>query len=787
MGDINVLPYDQDGFLYEKPKEPEVGLSHLRPPTPPGFRPSHSLAPALAKLVERVTKNYTARTLRLFTYTRLPRNHLRILVIRPGQMDDQLQLDIHSASLDTAPQYQALSYEWGPGPDSFSIILRDYTKSLRDIADRKKRLQFAMFRTVGTKHFLRANVFYALLHLRHPKDPVKIWVDTICINQLDDEEKAEQIAQMADIYNRAYNVNIWLGESNDGSDEAMEFIAQLGDMRQLRNILHDNSSLKKWIELIHLMRYRWFSRRWIIQELVLARTAYVHCGNQVVHWNDFSDAISILTSELDAIKRIMESERTQEPLEFAPRLLSVVEALGARKLSFVKANLLQKGPEGQILERHSSLEYLVSTLISFDSSDPRDTVYGLLSIAREMPLAPIRPNLKKSLLDVYVEFVEYCIHSSDSLDILCRHWAPKHTVIEIKRRDDITQKIKTTQVDTVLPSWISTVDKSEFGTPDKVFRGRIHANSLVGAQRVYYASGTGRLKSFQLGRRTTPLTVENDLLSEEFSGLLTVRGFVLGRINELSPRITGNLPQEVLEMGGWIDSHQDESRTVDDVPDKLWKTLIANRDENNKLPDSYFRKACLYCLQHAEVNGDVDMTKILNDPNIFHKFIITFLKRVEEVSTERKAFLSGSEDQYFGLCPKNAQRKDLVCIIHGCSVPVILRRVAQRPVLGQKKVQPAPTQPSPTTHEASQGTKRRQRDSDPGQTPQIRDGAATGQRAKRQRTDPDPDPDPGYPSPRGDTKQLVCYKLIGECYVHGKMEGEAMDIPGRRDQDFTLV
>jgi hypothetical protein len=69
----------------------------------------------------------------------------------------------------------------------------------------------------------------------------------------------------------------------------------------------------------------------------------------------------------------------------------------------------------------------VSTLVSFEVSDPRDTVFALLAIARDNPLHELKPSQKKGLLDVYSEFIKHCVQTSKSLDMMCRHWAPSRT------------------------------------------------------------------------------------------------------------------------------------------------------------------------------------------------------------------------------------------------------------------------------------------------------------------------------------------------------------------------
>ncbi|KAG8418914.1 hypothetical protein J3459_011894 [Metarhizium acridum] len=73
---------------------------------------------------------------------------------------------------------------------------------------------------------IRNNLFRALLRLRRTDTPIALWVDVMCINQGDMNEKTDQLRRMVDIYRSAENVCIWLGEADSAgnSDLAMEFI-----------------------------------------------------------------------------------------------------------------------------------------------------------------------------------------------------------------------------------------------------------------------------------------------------------------------------------------------------------------------------------------------------------------------------------------------------------------------------------------------------------------------------------------------------------------------------------
>jgi hypothetical protein len=151
--------------------------------------------------------------------------------------------------------------------------------------------------------------------------------------------------------------------------------------------------------------------------------------------------------------------------------------------------------------------------LTFDATDPRDIIYAVLSIAKDVtthsnasnktpPHSPDGPSppvadYKKSLIEVCKDLVAYCVYTSDSLDIICRHWAP----VPKKRHLSVIEKIRAENAPAKeqLPSWISPVSRSPFGGPEDVLNGRANGDMLVGSpnQRNYNASrGTTPLVEF---------------------------------------------------------------------------------------------------------------------------------------------------------------------------------------------------------------------------------------------------------------------------------------------------
>jgi len=519
------------------------------------------------------------------------------------------------------------------------------------------------------------------------------------MNQNNTLEKTSQIARMANIYNNASEVWVWLGGASERSPLGMTFVTELVQFENLHELLvkTDSDTLNKWDALEEVMRSGWFSRRWVIQELAVSRRASVWCGHDRVHWDDFADAVSIFKLHKQEIAKV----KRQGKFKHA-KLLAILEAFGAYVLVKEKTDILKQDREGRILERKRTLEELVSSFTAFDAGDPRDIIYAVTSIARspigESAAGQITADYDKSLLDVYVSFVQYAIKQSASLDIICRHWAPaRTTLVKEARKASTWALVDTLFVKNRLPSWMKKLDESPFGIPDEIFGGRKYGDNFATLSARYNASGTLAASEqyapiFGLRTRNNDITDEKigTVLSERYDGTMKVRGLVLGQIYQLSSRmIPGHVLHEVLTMGGW-ESLLDGDHTVEEVPDKLWRTLVANRGPAGQPADISYRRSCLYAIQRRSSGGDIDLNAIINEDTT-PTIVVQYLERVRDVVWNRKAFLAATSsgettEDLFGLCSQKAKKGDHVCILYGCSVPVILRKRPLRPTLGQSLI-----------------------------------------------------------------------------------------------------
>jgi len=206
-----------------------------------------------------------------FKYTALNEGEIRIIELQPGDDIPNIQGSLKVASIgsSTPKQYSALSYCWGPDSQPRRTISLD-----------------------DQWFEVRQSLLGALQQLRSRDECARLWIDAICINQEDEEEKKSQLPLMSSIYSKAETVEIWLGTGEDNGELGLRSLAS-GELEAI-------ATPRIVGAVIHLLQRPWFSRTWVIQELVLAGEgqAFVNCGNARVSWDALSLGIAEISSTL---------------------------------------------------------------------------------------------------------------------------------------------------------------------------------------------------------------------------------------------------------------------------------------------------------------------------------------------------------------------------------------------------------------------------------------------------------------------------------------------------------
>jgi hypothetical protein len=381
-----------------------------------------------------------------FEYLPLPSAHqIRLISIHPGSFDDALNCTLIHSDLDNAKisGFEALSYCWGD-PTIQKPINMEYNE---------KTSELGVSETVES----------IMRHLRRNDGRArKIWIDVICVNQSNYEERAQQVALMTDVYSMADVVNVWLNPSTHitalaflvirdiynyrrrlcpggaactcpGTAHTMveeEFQAlddnftslhgQMDEITQfhlrrepyhaqeaLRNIMQSHYTL-----ISELLRNPWFRRVWVLQEVINSQLAILNCSEGSIPWKELIEITDYQfhhVAHLEPLYRLpqiwMHLGRLRNPSVFPP---------GRTPNGEVKVETAQEEP--------GILDVILEAL-ELDATDPRDKIFALLSFGRETN-APrrlpelIRPDYTKSVDRVFTDFTRWWINEYKSLRIL---------------------------------------------------------------------------------------------------------------------------------------------------------------------------------------------------------------------------------------------------------------------------------------------------------------------------------------------------------------------------------
>ncbi|KAJ0426764.1 heterokaryon incompatibility protein-domain-containing protein [Aspergillus carlsbadensis] len=270
-----------------------------------------------------------------FVHAPLPGNehHIRLLRFEGTWPSDPLRFSLIKSKLSSCPAYNALSYEWGSAaPD----------KPIR----------------INNRNFLiRANLHEFLTSLARSKyRDTLFFADAICINQEDIPERNAQVQQMSALYRGAQTVLVWLGagsfDSNMIFDMCEDAVAVIESI--------DFGTVGGWA-LSRIWQRTYWTRLWIIQELLLARDVIIFCGSRSMSWSTFErlPTKDHAGGEISYVGQRMGSD-SPDGRHFRRLLKELAERKQARK------------------DETNDLLELVRRFSDSRCSDVRDRVYGLL-------------------------------------------------------------------------------------------------------------------------------------------------------------------------------------------------------------------------------------------------------------------------------------------------------------------------------------------------------------------------------------------------------------------------
>jgi hypothetical protein len=305
---------------------------------------------------------------------------IRLLKLLPGQSEDKIKCQLHTAWLAHKPCYECISYSWGTLPPEITIECN--------------RVDFKV----------RPSLYSALCSLRYESEPRILWTDAICINQSDNAEKSDQVSLMTSIYEEAKSVIAWIGEETTDSRLAIETIHKLCNAepkpgigvfntRQMKELGIPPTFSFAYPALLTMLEEPYFSRSWVVQEIGVSKDAVVYWGKHSVKWKDLVHGLEV-------------AKKLKLPFTYHPSL-TAVDAIENARNRFSKQD---NKAFFELLRQHRGCM----------ATDPRDKVFAFWGLLNQSdPLkSRISPDYNIQTTEVYIKTATEILTEYQTLDLL---------------------------------------------------------------------------------------------------------------------------------------------------------------------------------------------------------------------------------------------------------------------------------------------------------------------------------------------------------------------------------
>ncbi|KAK2598061.1 hypothetical protein QQS21_005772 [Conoideocrella luteorostrata] len=552
---------------------------------------------------------------------RLTGEEIRIFELQPGLGKEPLEIRLITSDLSNEPDFEAISYVWGD-----QIF--------------KSRISWE-----GEGITIPENLHDALLQMRLPQTSRSLWADAICINQHDLLERNQQVSLMQRVFSQASTVVVWLGRDrgeqahlavralNSIYERCMDYAKAQGlklsegmSFKHLEKVrLAANGPLESafdnetWSSISCFYARPWFERIWCVQEIVLAQQGNILIDTYQISWERVSVAAAILGLQ---INRLMQYSSCNQRMEKALHC-----GLAAQLYFYAgKSTLLEN------LEIFGTRK----------ATDPRDIVYGLLSLQDyRLSGRTVEPDYRKNTAEVYIDVVMAAVNDAHALRILSN---VRHED-SYQHRDDI-------------PSWVP-------------YWPRHRSVSFLDRQ-IWSAGGQQASEVSFPSRRQ-----------------MTARGIIF---------------EEIISISDVHPISLDEYGSLHPFPD-LMVALWTESDPSN-LPDGSrlcFKKLCRTLTGGHTIGGEVVHQLTANQRLVFYSDYLAFINHILKCTGQRRiavtppdlAGFNGNWERYarvvryacrsrrifrtqegsIGLGPACAGIGDRVCVLNGGKVPYVIRPI----------------------------------------------------------------------------------------------------------------
>ena len=215
---------------------------------------------------------------------------IRLLRLKRRTLFSEPVCELVTVPLKEAPPFEAVSHTWGKEVPSIPIKVHGHECIIvRSAVDELLFYQRSIFRSKW------------------------LWIDSVCIDQSNIDERDRQILLMTEIYRRASRVIVWLGPPKSVQETTItrKMIRTLNWPKSSYfdkvDVIetHVNEEKRGYFALGELFYHPWYERMWVVQEIAVAQTVHVMYKGICVDWDRLATAAREINSDPDLLFRLV--------------------------------------------------------------------------------------------------------------------------------------------------------------------------------------------------------------------------------------------------------------------------------------------------------------------------------------------------------------------------------------------------------------------------------------------------------------------------------------------------
>ncbi|KAK6720964.1 hypothetical protein SNK05_004058 [Fusarium graminearum] len=318
---------------------------------------------------------------------------IRVLQVESGDILESLSCSLVNYADATEQGWTCLSYTWGTEPPSKDITIN------------------------GTSFPVRPNV-YNFLRQAQRQGLTNLWIDSICINQSDTNERNAQVRLMSQIFSDAKLVIVWLGQTSPALERAIKhldssFPADTVTIRAAEaQPVCCQLSPAECSSLFEACGAAIWTRRWVKQEIMLPEKVVLYCGQASISTNVF---FAIMDGLVDYATLHNHTAPVPEPSDSIQPDFSVEEQDEPKACFYDSrnfdqlhrhcANVLAFYSTIRAKGRQKQLPMLLKMFQDSDCTDFHDHVYAFRGLMERGLEFPVDYNMVN--IDVFLETLDF--------------------------------------------------------------------------------------------------------------------------------------------------------------------------------------------------------------------------------------------------------------------------------------------------------------------------------------------------------------------------------------------